>query len=948
MAQTTSFDVSTLRWVGKEIDKSLGDARAALEQFAEGSQEPELIDTCVDRLRLVRGTLLMIELHGAAMFAEELEAVARGLREGRGDRTGQASEALMSGLVALPDYLSNLREGAADLPTSLLPLMNDLRAVRDEPLLSETSLFAPGLERMLDAGDLRTSAARELNIEIGQHRRDFHVGLLGWFRGDEASLGRLESAIDGFRLHSTSPRVSRLFEAAAAVVDGVRAGVIESSIAVKRLVGSLDRVLKRVGTTGESDLVADFPYELVKNLLYYVATADPPGTPLIEALTRRYRLIAAADMDVESLQDGSLFGLSADTYDRVRNLLLGEITSIKDRLDVAMHAETGDAAALTPVVPQLRKVSDTLGMIGMGSLRQRLLQQSDSLEQHLEADGEPDTSHLMALASDLVFAESSLKGGLKRSEGGSAAQDSQALPEGELDRYRGAVLAEIGTEFSAIKNAVSQFVEEPHRLDLLEGVPGHLELVSGALMVVRLEPAAALINRIHKFFRELSSGRESADDPQRLEALADSIAGMEYYVELKAGNDSGADGALSYAAQALDRFVPDEAASSEAVAESSSVDEPEQIDTDLEWIAPEEPLSGDAAATAALASMAADADLQAIELEADDRAAPAETVAEADSTEQGLPDDFARVAFTSLESAVDQQAGEPGADEQITPSEVVEASLTAGETEQSDVLAEEVPTEQSLPDDFAPVDFTPVPSETDIETSGSEDDDEIHTIFVEEAREQLASIRQAHGQWRANAEDQDALATLRRGFHTLKGSGRMVGAAGIGEFAWSVENLLNRVIEGTVPVSQEVNRFLDESIVVLPELVDAEAERRSATDTLVLEATAFELAGTEVPQRVAEALQALAVAEDLQPAVDGLEVEEPEVEELEVDELEIEEPEVEEPEVEEPEVEEPEVEEPEVEEPEVEEPEVEEPEEEKGVRCFRHRTRSHTRGYIQR
>ena len=106
MAQTTSFDVSTLRWVGKEIEKSLADARAALEQFAEGSQEPELIDTCVDRLRVVRGTLLMIELHGAAMFAEELEAVAQGLREGRGDRTGQASEALMSGLVALPDYLS--------------------------------------------------------------------------------------------------------------------------------------------------------------------------------------------------------------------------------------------------------------------------------------------------------------------------------------------------------------------------------------------------------------------------------------------------------------------------------------------------------------------------------------------------------------------------------------------------------------------------------------------------------------------------------------------------------------------------------------------------------------------------------------------------------------------------------------------------------------------------
>ena len=33
---------------------------------------------------------------------------------------------------------------------------------------------------------------------------------------------------------------------------------------------------------------------------------------------------------------------------------------------------------------------------------------------------------------------------------------------------------------------------------------------------------------------------------------------------------------------------------------------------------------------------------------------------------------------------------------------------------------------------------------------------------------------------------------MRRSFHTLKGSGRMVGAQLIGEFAWSIENLLNR------------------------------------------------------------------------------------------------------------------------------------------------------------
>ena len=39
---------------------------------------------------------------------------------------------------------------------------------------------------------------------------------------------------------------------------------------------------------------------------------------------------------------------------------------------------------------------------------------------------------------------------------------------------------------------------------------------------------------------------------------------------------------------------------------------------------------------------------------------------------------------------------------------------------------------------------------------------------------------------------------MRRSFHTLKGSGRMVGAQLLGEFCWSVENLLNRIIDKTL------------------------------------------------------------------------------------------------------------------------------------------------------
>src|SRR5690625_6710994 len=86
--------------------------------------------------------------------------------------------------------------------------------------------------------------------------------------------------------------------------------------------------------------------------------------------------------------------------------------------------------------------------------------------------------------------------------------------------------------------------------------------------------------------------------------------------------------------------------------------------------------------------------------------------------------------------------------------------------------------------------------------SESDDDDdfdeEILEIFVEEAGEVSDAIAEYFPQWAADFENQEALTEFRRAFHTLKGSGRMVGANDIGELAWSIENMLNRILDGTI------------------------------------------------------------------------------------------------------------------------------------------------------
>lgn len=74
-------------------------------------------------------------------------------------------------------------------------------------------------------------------------------------------------------------------------------------------------------------------------------------------------------------------------------------------------------------------------------------------------------------------------------------------------------------------------------------------------------------------------------------------------------------------------------------------------------------------------------------------------------------------------------------------------------------------------------------------------------IFVEECQEVIQAIDSKWHQWKVNQMDLELLGEIRRCFHTLKGSGRMVDAVEVAELAWGVENMLNKVLRGDLGIS---------------------------------------------------------------------------------------------------------------------------------------------------
>jgi chemosensory pili system protein ChpA (sensor histidine kinase/response regulator) len=86
---------------------------------------------------------------------------------------------------------------------------------------------------------------------------------------------------------------------------------------------------------------------------------------------------------------------------------------------------------------------------------------------------------------------------------------------------------------------------------------------------------------------------------------------------------------------------------------------------------------------------------------------------------------------------------------------------------------------------------------------------ELLQVFLEEAGEVLQTIARALPECREKPDDQEALTTVRRAFHTLKGSGRMVGLMDLGEAAWQVEQVLNSWLEQKRAVNAPLLELLE-------------------------------------------------------------------------------------------------------------------------------------------
>ena len=207
---------------------------------------------------------------------------------------------------------------------------------------------------------------------------------------------------------------------------------------------------------------------------------------------------------------------------------------------------------------------------------------------------------------------------------------------------------------------------------------------------------------------------------------------------------------------------------------------------------------------------------------------------------------------TSYESFVARLQGQPAA-ETVTEAVAEEAVSSAA-------LDAEISGEPAkLPEAPAPSDETLQLAEAGHDAI----DAELLAIFLMEAHDVLATLAEKLAALRTDPDHADALVTIRRGTHTLKGSGRMVGLADFGETAWELEQTLNLWLRQEQPVNDDLLRLIaDEHRVFTAWVAALENHGTSLPDTAALIARARQLRGTEtLPAQVAAPATPAAVAE---------------------------------------------------------------------------------------
>jgi chemosensory pili system protein ChpA (sensor histidine kinase/response regulator) len=766
-ANETDLDLATndlgpLAWVLDELRKSLDSASAALRRFVRDTglaRGSDMASVDGGQLRIARqqlhqavGALEMVGLGAPAHILRSMEAAVQKFIE-RPELCNEASAAKVERAgFALTEYLEGVLLGKPASAVALFPQYRDVQELAGADRIHPADLWA--LEWRWNEPQTPVVAEALVYEQAVRSRMDQAVLRLVK-TGDAGSAHELAKVSLSLAAAQSARQPKIFWKICAGYFEAMALGLLPLDLYVKR---AASRVLLQYASLAKGELgVSD---RLAQDLVFFCSQAVPASAadgPSLQGVRLAWGLARFAPVDYQTAQ-----------YGRFDPVLLAQA---RKRIVVAKETWSslsgGDANKIKGVADQFQTVSDSLVKLHPPSAPLALAL-NKVIETVVRSARAPGPELAMEVATAVLYLEAAFED-LDPADAQLAARTArlaerldtvrqggqpEALESWMEELYRrvsdrqtmGSVVGELRGTLGELEKLLDQFFRDPQDKAPLRDAPGHLSQMRGVLSVLGLDLAAQAVLRM----------RESVEEFMVTE-IDEERAGAGTFEKL--GNNLGALGFL------IDMLNYQPALAKKLFVYDDSTGELR-------------PLMGRSGHTAEKAPPAATSELSQ---EVDALVSAVEPGASRENLTAQL-DAIAAHAVLAEQTGIAYSAREAAA--------AVSAQDTGAAVVALSNLAAAVKPPVAV--------VAPAASEPDVE------EDDLRDIFLEEAREVVHNGLTAIAALKANPGDASELTTLRRAFHTLKGSSRMVGLTEFGEAAWSLEQVLNTWLADQKTVSEDL------------------------------------------------------------------------------------------------------------------------------------------------
>ena len=760
-AVAEQFDTGPLSWVMEEIRTALArtSALALSSSGLDADAGAAALGQAAKVLHQAHGVLQVIDIAGAPLLTEAIEDLLARAADGSLALAPEGVDAIAAACGALTEYFDELLAGAAPQALKLYPYYRDLQQARGIGRIHPTDLYFPDLsiQPRLAAPVVQASAA-----EAAQLRQRFEKALLPLLKStdpqaEKAGAAGLADVLADFVRRAPGQYGRPYWWVLHAFAAGVASGEIASAVHVKQLFGRINIQMRKL-----DEPPSELSERLMRDALYFIAAAPQPS-PRLQQIRQVYSL---APIDEASLQAG-LYG----RVDRAMTALaLERLQSAKAGWE---RLAAGEMRAAADVQRDIGQLATATASLGSPSLEQLLAQLSQLAADHAAAA--PGQALALDVATTLLFLEgvlgssgrpnadadqtaAAMTARLRAVAGGDVPstplQWAGSAAEDASQRETVAVLAaEMRSNLAQVEKMLDEFFSNAAKRTVLAPVDGVLNQIEGALAVLDQHQAMLAVRNVRAEVA-LFTSPDFEGEPGRPEFqhVARNLGALSFFLESMQAD--------SEAAKTRFHFDKESSLFTSTVARRGQARE---VDVPVMSSVPTVP----ADAVTEPSTSSNDGPVSAL---------PAST-----AIAGSIPDNAAPVAPVAVAPPADYEN---------------ERALANAD----------------LPDavEYTPAAPSPVqPSDLVLAMDDEAVDAELLDIFLGEAVEVLETVSDTLPSLRMAPSEQDYLTTLRRAFHTLKGSGRMVGLSAFGEAAWGVEKTLNLALASNAPASDDLCELID-------------------------------------------------------------------------------------------------------------------------------------------